>query len=93
MAASQPLFDATIEPDEDPVRNTSSTQFPAGNIGSSGSSRSQNQPVTLTPGPAATGIASTSGNAEMGIVSGCASFMDDNDLLTCNSLCTRSQEF
>lgn len=70
MAASQPLFDATIEPDEDPVRNTSSNQFPAGNIGSSGASRSQNQPVTLTPGPAPTGISSTSGNAEMGIVSG-----------------------
>ncbi|KAJ9121768.1 hypothetical protein QFC22_002390 [Naganishia vaughanmartiniae] len=67
MAASQPLFDATIEPDDDPVRNTSSSQFPAGNIGTSGASRSQAQPVTLTPGPAPTGIASTSGNAEMGI--------------------------
>ncbi|KAJ9111732.1 hypothetical protein QFC19_001093 [Naganishia cerealis] len=67
MSASQPLFDATIEPDEDPVRNNASTQFPAGNIGSSGAPRPQNQPVTLTPGSAATGIASTSGNAEMGI--------------------------
>jgi hypothetical protein len=73
MSASQPLFDATIEPDEDPIVNSTSTQFPAGNIGSSGSSRGQGRPVVLTPGPApanhASGIASNTNNAEMGIVS------------------------
>ncbi|GHJ88624.1 hypothetical protein NliqN6_5026 [Naganishia liquefaciens] len=71
MSASQPLFDATIEPDEDPIVNSTSTQFPAGNIGSSGSSRGQGRPVVLTPGPApanrASGIASNTNNAEMGI--------------------------
>ncbi|KAI5453281.1 Golgi apparatus membrane protein tvp23 [Naganishia albida] len=68
MSASQPLFDATIEPDEDP--NTSSSQFPSGNIGSTGGASSQSQPVVLTPGPSSerpTGIGGNSGNAESGI--------------------------
>jgi hypothetical protein len=70
MSASQPLFDATIEPDEDPTN--SSSQFPSGNIGSSGGARGQTQPVVLTPGPPAGGpssIEGNSGNAESGIVS------------------------
>lgn len=65
MSASTPLFDATIEPDEDP--------FPTGNIGSTGRPRAE--PVVLTPGPATNNNNATSvqgGNAndaEMGIVS------------------------
>lgn len=68
MSASTPLFEATIEPDEDP--------FPSGNIGSTGRPRSD--PVVLTPGPAnsinnnnaVSGIQGGNPNdAEMGIVS------------------------
>jgi hypothetical protein len=68
MSASTPLFEATIEPDEDP--------FPSGNIGSTGRPRAD--PVVLTPGPAnssnnnnaASSIQGGNPNdAEMGIVS------------------------
>jgi hypothetical protein len=45
MSTSTPLFEATIEPDEDP--------FPSGNIGSTGRPRAD--PVVLTPGPATNG--------------------------------------
>jgi hypothetical protein len=64
MSASTPLFEATIEPDED---------FPSGNIGSSGRARAE--PVVLTPVPAKANNTSRNamqgggGDAEMGIVS------------------------
>ena len=66
MSASTPLFEATIEPDEDP--------FPSGNIGSTGRPRAE--PVILTPGPANgnenNAVTSVQGgnasDAEMGIV-------------------------
>jgi len=63
MSASTPLFEATIEPDED---------FPSGNIGSNGRARAE--PVVLTPGPANTNNVGSNNNsqgssdAEMGIV-------------------------
>lgn len=72
MSASTPLFQATIEPDEDPAN-----AFPSGNIGSSGGGGRSNgsaPPVVLTPGAAPShgsggGNGASSGDAELGLVS------------------------
>jgi hypothetical protein len=68
MSASTPLFQATIEPDEDP------SGFPSGNIGSNGRPRAE--PVVLTPVPDNNGSNGNLngrgegyGDAETGIVS------------------------
>jgi hypothetical protein len=88
MSASTPLFEATIEPDEDP--------FPSGNIGSTGRPRAD--PVVLTPGSAnssnnnnaASSIQGGNPNdAEMGIVSDLAmiSFCKGSQSSLSNDFC------